>query len=176
MTRIIAAFLLALSLASCSGMPGAQTLGVEPDPDSGKKALIVSMGFVVDAVGVYGKLCAPVQTPACKSPKTYADAKLIAGIIVTDAQLVVDGKRSTLAAALILGLTQYQLVKTIADTPGPTNPEAAPDQTAVAYIDSIAAADLLITTADDRVRAAYGANTTVAELMAGLQVKVAALP
>ena len=176
MTRTIAALVLTLALASCTGWPGAQTLGVEDDPDSGKKALIVSMGFVVDAVGVYGKLCAPVQTPACKSPKTYADAKLIAGIIVTDAQLVIDGRRSTLAAALILGLTQYQLVKTIADTPGPTNPEAAPDQTAVAYIDSIAAADLLITTADQRVQAAYSVNTTLAELMAGLKAKVEALP
>ena len=176
MTRTLCALLLTLALTSCSNMPGAQTFGLEDDPDSGKKALIVSMGFVVDAVGVYGKLCAPVQTPACKSPKTYADAKLIAGVIVNDAQLIVDGKRSTLAGALILGLTQYQLVKTIADTPGPTNPEAAPDQTAVAYVDSIAAADLLITTADQRVRAAYGANTTVAELMVGLQAKVAALP
>ena len=176
MTRTLCALLLTFALASCTGWPGAQTLGVEDDPDSGKKALIVSMGFVVDAVGVYGRLCAPVQTPACKSPKSYADAKLIAGIIVTDAQLVVDGKRSTLAAALILGFTQYQLVKTIADTPGPTNPEAAPDQTAVAYIDSIAAADLLITTADQRVQAAYSVNTTLAELMAGLKAKVEALP
>lgn len=176
MIRALAALFLALALTSCSGLPGAQTIGIEPDPDASKKALIVSMGFVVDAVGVYGKLCAPVQTPACKSPKHYADAKLIAGIIVTDAQLVIDGKRSTLAAALILGLTQYQLVKTIADTPGPTNPEAAPDQTAVAYVDSIAAADLLITTADQRVQAAYSVNTTLAELMTGLQAKVAALP
>jgi len=176
MIRTIAAIFLALALTSCSGLPGAQTIGIEPDPDASKKALIVSMGFVVDAVGVYGKLCAPVQTPACKSPKHYADAKLIVPTIIADAQLVVDGKRTPLVAWLILGMTQAQLVKTIADAPAPTNPEASPDQAAIAYVDAIGAADLLITGAEQRVHEAYGANTSLAELMAGLQAKVAALP
>lgn len=175
MNRFLAA-LVCLVLASCSGWPGAQTLGVVDDPDAGTKALLVAMGMVVDGIGVYGHLCAPVQTPACNSPKTYADAKLIAQAMVADAQLVAAGKRSSTAATIIFALTQYQLVKTVANSPGPTNPQAAPDQEARAYIDSIAAGDLLISTADSRVRAAYGVNTSVASLMAGLEAKVAALP
>lgn len=176
MTRILTAFLLALTLASCSGWPAVQTLGLQDDPDKGKKSLIVAMGFVVDAIGVYGKLCAPVQTPACNSPKSYADAKLIAGMIVNDAQLVMDGKRSSVAGALVLALVQYQLVKTISAQPGPTNPEVAPTEASISYIASIEAADLLISTADERVREAYGVNTSVEDLMAGLKAKVAALP
>jgi hypothetical protein len=172
----MATLLLALTFTSCTGLPGAQTFGLEEDPDESTKALLVTMGFVVDAVGVYGKLCAPVQTPACKSPKHYADAKLIAGIVADDAALVVDGRRTPLAAALIFGLTQYQLVKTIAGTAGPQGSSAPPDLAAVAYIDSISAADLLIGAADQRVRAAYGVNTSVADLMAALRAKVAALP
>lgn len=176
MTRILTALFLALTLTSCSGWPGAQTLGVTEDPDKGKKSLIVAMSFVVDAIGVYGKLCAPVQTSACNSPKSYQDAKLIAGMIVSDAQLVMDGKRSSIAGALVLGLVQYQLVKTISAQAGPTNPEAAPTEVSISYIASIEAADLLISTADERVRGAYGVNTSVDELMANLKAKVAALP
>ena len=175
MKRIIAA-LLTLALASCGSMPGVQTVGLQSDPDSAKKALIVSMGFVVDAIGVYGKLCAPVQTPACNSPKTYADAKLIARTVVTDAQLVAEGKRTASVASLLFALTEYQLVKTIGNQPGPTDPASPPAIQAVAYIDSINAADLLITTADARVKDAFGVNTTVAELVMGLQQKVDALP
>jgi hypothetical protein len=176
MMRIIATLVLTLALASCSSLPGSQTLGLTEDPDRGKKALLVRMGLVVDALGIYGKLCAPVKTDACKSPQHYADAKLIAATIVDDAQLVVDGKLSPLAAGIIFGLTQAQLIKTLADEPAPTKPDAAPTQETIAYIDAIGAGLLLIQTADDRVAEGYGVNTTVAELMTDLQAKVAALP
>ena len=174
-TRALVA-LLCLLLASCNGWPGAQSLGIQSDPDASKKALLVTMGFVVDAVGVYGHLCAPVQTPACTEPKAYQDAKLIAGIVVTDAQLVAEGKRSALAASIIFGLTQYQLVKTVAHQPGPTDVNAEPTAAAISYIDTIGAADLLISTSSQRVQDAYGVNTSVADLLAELKAKVAALP
>ena len=176
MIRAITAGLLSLTLASCSWLPGNQTLGMERDPDASKKSLILAMGFVVDAIGVYGHLCAPVKTPACNSPKSYTDAKLIASAIAFDAQLVAAGRRSPIAEALVLGLVQYQLVKTIAAQPGPTNPQAPPDKAALAYVDSIAAADLLIDTADQRVQDALSVNTPVGDLVAELRQKVSNLP
>jgi len=175
MTRIII-LALALALASCAGWPGAQTLGVEPDPDSEKKALLVAMGLTVDAVGVYGALCAPVVTPACKSPQSYENLKRIAHTIVLDADDVVSGRLSPTAAILIFGFTQYALVKTAAGSPAPTNPQATPDEAAIAYIRSIAAGDMLISTASAKVRDAMAVNTTPAQLMAELRAKVAALP
>lgn len=175
MVRTLVA-IITLTLASCSSLPGAQTLGLQEDPDSGKKAVLVRMALVVDALGVYGKLCAPVKTEACKSPEHYANAKLIAGTIVDDAQLVVNGTLDPLAATIIFGFTQAQLIKTIADAPAPTNPNAPPSAETIAYIDSIGAGVLLISTADQRVRDAYGVNTTVEELMVELRQKVEALP
>lgn len=158
------------------GLTACQTLALEADPDRTKKGLLVAMTLSVDAIGVYGKLCAPLQTPACKSPKGYSDAKLIAGTLATDARLVVDGQRSAWAQIVIFGLTQAQLAKTLGDQPGPTNPDAPPNAETIAYIDSIDAADILISTASERVQEAVSVNTNLADLLADLDARVAALP
>lgn len=176
MTRTVAALLLTLALASCSSWPGAQTLGVEDDPHSEAKALLIAMSMTVDAVGVYGHLCAPVVTPACKSPKSYENLKRIAGTIVQDADDVVSGRMSPTAAIVIFAFTQYALVKTAANSTAPTNPQATPDEAAIAYIRSIAAGDMLISAASAKVRAAMSVNTTPAQLMVELRAKLAALP
>jgi len=177
--RKLVALVFCYFLTACAGstgLPAMQTLGLEPDADAQKKQVLAMMGLTVDAVGVYGKLCAPVQTKACNSPKHYQNAKLIAQSVSLDAKLVAEGRRSPVAALAIFALTQYALVKTVADQPGPTDPSAPPRPDAIAYIDAIDAADLLVTSADERVRDASGPNVSVADLLADLQARVAALP
>lgn len=164
----IPALVFALTLSGC------QTVGIDQDPDRSKKLALVTTTIMVDAVGVYGHL--PVcdrsipQPLGCQEVKRYSDAKLIAQLVAQDYQ----GSSPLLGLGLIYA--QWQLSKTIAGTPGPTNPNAPPNEQTTAYLHAIGLADILISTADQRVRDAVSVNTSVAELQAKLQASVAALP
>lgn len=175
----LATFAFVFTLTACASVPGLQTAGLASDPESQTKALLVAMGLTVDAVGVYGRLpeCRDQGPRPCHKANPYRDAKLIANAVLQDAEALAAGRRSALAQIAIFGLTQWHLVKVISDDPEkPTNPELPPRLDAVAYIDAIDAADLLVSTADDRVQDAFSVNTSVADLLTSLREKVQALP
>ena len=178
--KLLFAILAALVLSSCARLPGLQTVGLQSDPDQATKYVLVSAGLVVDAVGVYGALppCAKgVKQPlGCRSEKAYRDAKLIAQSVGAGFEGLRTGSRSSLLLSAGLLYAQYELAKTLADTPGPTSPEAPPAPQAAAYLDAIGLADVLVNSADQRVKDAGSVNTTVVELLDSLQQKVAALP
>lgn len=176
--RILPAIVFAYFLTACSSVPGTQTLGIDPDPQAEVKQAIVAATLAVDAVGAYGTLpsCKTVKG-LCKDDKAYMNAKLIvqsgAGGL---AQLA--SQKSPTGLLLTAGLVymQWQLTKTITQSPGPTDPNAPPAPALVAQLAALQAADVLIQTADQRVRDAAGPNVTVGELLDELQAKVAALP
>jgi len=176
--RLAIAAIFAYFLTACASVPGEQTLGLSPDPDRTKKTVLVSMGLAVDAIGVYGRLpaCEASGPRPCRHAARYRDLKFHAAAIVADAKLMAAGDRSSLATALIFAAMQYQMVKTVHDAAPPTNPDLPPTPAAVAYVDAIGAADLLINSADDRVRDGVSVNVSVAELVADLEARVAALP
>lgn len=176
--RLLIATVFAYFLTACASVPGGQTLGLAPDPDRTAKAAIVTASFVVDGIAVYGKLpeCRKDGPKPCRVAKNYTDAKLIAQSLVGDMRLLVAGKRSAIATVATLALIQYQISKTIAAVPGPTDPFDPPRPDAIAYIDAIGAADVLVSTASDRVQDSLSVNSTLADLLADLEVRAAALP
>ena len=168
--RLIPATVFMFFLTAC------QTLGIDQDPDAQAKRLILATSFVADGVGVYGHLCAPVKTNACRSEKAYQDAKLILGALVEDAAAVSEGRMTPVVALATFGFVQWQLIKTVHGTPAPTDPNSPPLPDSYAYIQAIGAADMLVNTYDERVQDALAVNTSPQELLAGLRAKVAALP
>ena len=168
--RLTIATVFAFFLTACASIPGAQTVGLESDPDKPTKAVLVAAGLMVDAVGVYCTL------PDHKA-KACRDAKLIAGgLVLTFAPLAKGQKRSNIFLTAALLYSQYQLAKTIADTPGPTDPEGYPKPETIAYLEAAGLLDILASTASERVQDGVSVNTSVADLVADLQAKVAALP
>ena len=178
--RLLIASVFAFFLIGCAGntgIPGVQSVGLEPDPDRPAKLLLVTAGIAVDGVGVYGRFppCESKVKP-CHDPKKYRDAKLVAQAIAGDMKLLASGKRSDLAMGLILMYAQWQLAKTIAGEPSPTDPESPPATSTIQTLDAIGAAGILVTTASERVRDAASVNSSVADLLADLDSRVAALP
>lgn len=169
--RLLFASLIAFILTAC------QTVGIESDPDAPVKAVIVATGIAVDTVGVYGTLppCVLGVKP-CHDPKKYAQAKLLAQSAGAALQTVGNSSRSQIFLTAGLLYFQYEAAKTLAGSPGPTNPEAPPTNTTVATLQALNLADVLVSTADQRVRDSSGPNVTVADLLADLQKRVAALP
>lgn len=170
--RVFLAALVAISLSAC------QTIGIESDNQATIKQAIAVTSIAVDTVGAYGNLpdCAPGVGSLCKKPKAYTDAKLIAhsfvdGLKITAAQ---DHPSVFLSAGLLY--FQFQLAKTIADAPSPTDPEAPPSIAVEKQLAALKLADILVSTADSRVKDAASPNTTVEELIADLDARVNALP
>lgn len=178
--RLLFASLIAFVLTACAHVPGAQTVGLESDPDQATKMVLVSAGLVTDAVAVIGHMppCdkAVKQPLGCKPEKAYRDSKLILQATVAGFEGLKSGNRSALLLSAALIYAQYAIAKDLAAQPGPTNPDAAPTPQAVAYLDAIGLADVLVNSADQRVRDASSPNVTVQELLVELQGKVAALP
>ncbi len=178
LTVYLAPILLSVCLSACASLsevPGAQTVGAAPDPDHNKKLAVVAATFTVDAVAIYGALppCnkAIKQPLGCRNEKSYQDAKLIAKLVAQDYS-------NPTAAVLGIGLTlaQWQLSKTVRGAPGPTDPTAPPDEATVQYLNALNMSALLISTGDARVEEAVSVNTNLADLVAALNQKVAALP
>lgn len=183
MRVLLGLIFMLVSLSACQtlGVPGSQTLGISADPEQAVKMTIVATSLVTDAVAVVGKLppCDKTvsQPLGCRPEKAYRDAKLILQSTV-DGFSGIQGSNglSSLVMVAALGYAQYEISKTLANESGPTNPQGAPTPQTVAYLAAIGAADVLINSADQRVRDASGPNTTVPELLAELQAKVSALP
>ena len=168
--RLLIATVFAFFLTACASIPGAQTVGLEPDPDKPTKAVLVAAGLMVDAVGVY---CALPDHKA----KACRDAKLIAGgLVLTLKPLGAGQRRSSVFLTAALLYSQYQLAKTVAGTPGPTDPEGYPKPETVAYLEAAGLLDILALTASERVQDGVSVNTSVGDLVAELEAKVAALP
>ena len=163
--------------AACAALilSGCQTLGLESDPDQATKLAIAASGIMVDAVGVYGHL-PPCGVDPCRVEKRYRDAKLIAQAVGGSFEALRHRPRASwfLTAALLYG--QYEIAKTIGDSPAPTLPEEPPMPATIATLEAAGLADILISTADERVRDAASVNTTIPELLDALGAKVAALP
>ncbi len=174
------AILCGVYLSACASVPGTQTLGIDSDPDKLTKTVLVTAGLVVDAVGVYGHLppCAKAlkQPLGCRSEKAYRNAKLISQSTALGFEGLKNGNRSALLLSAGLLYAQYMIAKDIAATPGPTDPNAPPSPTAVAYLEALGLADILVNSADERINDAASVNVTVADLVAELRAKVAALP
>lgn len=168
----------ALTLGACQSIPGVQSVGLVDDPDHNTKVALVASGFVVDAVGVYGALPSCVTTKGlCRDDKAYANAKLVATSgVIGIAQLA--GQKSPSGILMTAGLLymQWQISKNLGHDAGPTDPNAPPAPAAVAYLQALGLADVLVQTADSRIQSASGPNVTVAELVSDLENKVAALP
>lgn len=173
---LLSAF-LAASLVACASLPGAQTVGIASDPDATTKQVLVAAGLMIDAVGVYGKLppC-ELKVEPCRSEKAYSNAKLIATSVADGFQSLRNGSQSSLLLTAGLVYAQYTLAKTLSAAPGPTDPNAPPAAASVAYIQALGLADVLVNTADARIRDAASPNVTVVELLDDLSKKVAALP
>lgn len=165
----IPAFVFALTLMGC------QTVGIDQDPERTNKATIVAATLAVDALAAYGTLpeCASGVGDMCKKPKAYADAKLL-----TTGFAATLGGSDRPSIFLTAGLLyyQWQLSKTIAGAPGPTNPESPPSDAVVKQLAALGLADVLVSTFDARIRDAASPNVTVEELQDRLAASVAKLP
>lgn len=166
--RLAIASVFAFFLTAC------QTVGIESDPDRTHKAAIVATTLAVDAVKVYATLpdCGSGVGDMCKKPKAYTDAKLMT---VSFAETLKGARPSVFLTAGLL-YYQYSLAKRLAEAPGPTNPEAAPSDAVAKQLLALQMSDVLISTLDSRVQDAFSVNTSVEELLADLDAKVAALP
>ena len=177
--RLLIATTFAFFLTACTSIPGAQTVGLESDPDKPTKAVLVATGLMVDALAVYAALpdCGSGVGDACKKPKAYRDAKLIAqATVLTFAPLAKGQHRSSVFLSAALLYSQYQIAKTMASAPGPTNPESYPPPQTLQYLEAAGLADVLISTASERVQDGVSVNTSVGDLVMELEAKVAALP
>ena len=170
--RLIIVTVFAYFLTAC------QTVGIEGDPEKPTKLVLASAGLMVDAVGVYGALplCGSGVGDACKNEKRYRDAKLVAQSTANVLAAVKTQPRSSIFLTAALLYSQYQVAKTIAAAPAPTEPEAYPTPQTVAYLEAAGLLDILVNSADQRVQDAASVNTSVADLVDDLQARVAALP
>ena len=159
------------------GLTACQTLGVESDPDRTTKAAIASASIVTDAVAAYCRLPGKESGLHPYSvPERCRDAKMIMTSVAASFEPLRYSERPSIFLTAGLLYAQFQVAKTIADAPAPTSPEAPPTPAVAAYLQGIGMADILVSTADDRVRDAIGPNTSVVELLDELQDKVASLP
>ena len=172
--RLLIAITFAYFLTACASVPGSQSLGLASDPDRSYKAVIVATTLGIDAVHVYGTLpaCGSGVGDMCKKPKAYTDVKLITkGFAETLRQ-----PRGSIFLTSGLLYFQYQVGKTLAGAPGPTDPEAAPSDAIAKQLAAMQLADILVSTADERVQDAFSVNTSAADLLKTLDEKLAALP
>lgn len=163
------AFVFALTLMGC------QTMGIEGDPQRPYKVAIVATTLATDAVATFGTLpeCGTGVGDLCQKPGAYRDAKLLTRAFA--ATLKASDRPSVFLTAGLL-YYQYQLAKTVAGEPGPTNPEGPPSDAVARQLAALQMADVLVSTLDERIEAASGPNVTVAELMADLDASLAKLP
>lgn len=176
--RLAVASVFAFFLTACASVPGSQTLGLEDDPDRPTKLVLAAATLMVDGVHVYAALpvCGSGVGDACRSEKRYRDAKLIAQSTASMLSSVNTQRRSSVFLTAALIYSQYQIAKTVAAAPAPTEPEAYPTPAVVAQLEALGLLDVLVNTADDRVRDAASVNTSVASLVENLQARAAALP
>lgn len=167
---------LAVATVFCFFLTACQTVGIQSDPDKATKSILVASGFMVDALNVYGHLppC-ELQVSPCKKEKNYQNAKLVALSTVESFQAL-DRQPSSIFLSAALLYSQFSIAKTLADAPAPTEAEAYPKPATVAYLEAAGIADILVSTADQRVQDALSVNTTTTDLLDQLAEKVAALP
>src|SRR3990167_6064275 len=163
------AFVFALTLTAC------QSIGISDDPERAYKSTIVATSLAVDAVAVYGTLpvCGSGIGDMCQKPKAYRDAKLLTQSFA--ATLRATERPSVFLTAGLL-YYQWQLARMVGGDHGPTNPEAAPSDAVVRQLQALQMADVLVATFDERVRDAASVNTSTADLLADLELRVKALP
>ena len=157
------------------GLTACQTVGIEADPEAVTKRAIVATSLAVDAVAVYGTLpaCGSGVGDMCQKPKAYRDAKLLTQAFASTLRAT---ERPSVFLTAGLLYYQWQLAKTVGADPGPTNPEAAPSDAVARQLQALQMADVLVSTFDERVQDAASVNTSTADLLADLELRVAALP
>lgn len=169
---------LAVATVFCFFLTACQTLALEEDPDRPTKLVLASAALLVDGVHVYAALplCGSGVGDGCRVERRYRDAKLLAQSTANVLAAVKTQKRSSIFLTAALLYTQYQVAKTVAGAPGPTDPEGYPTPAVVAQLEALGMLDVLINSADERVQDAASVNTSVADLVDHLQARAAALP
>lgn len=156
--RLAAATVFAFFLTAC------QTVGIEEDPDRPTKLVLAAATLMVDGLHVYAALplCGSGVGDACRHEKRYRDAKLIAQSTANVLAAVKTHPRSSIFLTAALLYSQYQVAKTVAGAPAPTDPEGYPTPQTVAYLEAAGLLDILVNSADQRVQDAASVNTSVA--------------